>query len=78
MIRKSKICITNIQVHVLVCTDLEKRGRSDCGCLLRTSAGSVDSLIGNIRALIRNLGRVSEWNPMLGNGNPAAATEVNH
>ena len=46
----------------LGCIHLEKRGRSDCWCLLRTSAGSV----GNIRAIIRNLGRVSEWNPMLG------------
>ena len=51
-------------------------GQYDCGCPIRTSAGLVDSLIGKIRAIFRDLGRGSEWNPMLGTGNPAAAEEV--
>ena len=49
------------------------RSASECDCPLRRSAGSVDSLIGQIRAIFRDHGRGKEWNDSLGVGNPAAA-----
>ena len=33
------------QVHALGCTHLGKKGHFECGCPIRASAGSVDSLI---------------------------------
>lgn len=43
-----------------------------CACPCRLSAGSVDSVIGKLRALFRDHGRGSDWNEVLGLDNPAA------
>jgi hypothetical protein len=48
------------------------KDKSNCDSPLRRSAGSVDSLIGQVRAIFRDYGRGSEWNDTLGLGNPAA------
>ena len=40
---------------------------------MRRSAGSVDSLIDQVRANFRDFGRGSDWNAILGIGNAAAA-----
>lgn len=50
-----------------------QKGRFQCRCLLRSSDGSVDSLIGKIRAIFQDLGLGISWNESLGTGNPAAA-----
>ncbi|VDI71079.1 Hypothetical predicted protein [Mytilus galloprovincialis] len=42
--------------------------------LLQT--GSVDSLIGQLRAIFRDHGRGTDWNDMLGLGNPAASSII--
>ncbi|CAG2199808.1 unnamed protein product [Mytilus edulis] len=38
--------------------------------------GSVDSLIGQLRAIFRDHGRGTDWNDMLGLGNPAASSII--
>ena len=64
------------QIHSTNCTFRGKHGRFQCNCPVRLSAGSVDSLIGQIRAIYRDFGRGTDWNDMLGIGNPAAAPIV--
>lgn len=66
------------QVHILSCEHRGKKGQFGCNCPLRLSAGSVDSLIGKIRAIYRDNGRGCEWNPSLVVSNPAAAPGVKH
>lgn len=61
------------QIHNDKCTNRGKQGKFECGCPYRRSAGSVDSLIGQVRAIFRDFGRGSDWNEILGIGNPAAA-----
>ena len=51
----------------------ENSGNSICDCPLGRSAGAVDSLIGQIRAIFRDSGRGTEWNETYGVGNPAAS-----
>ena len=47
-----------------------------CKCPTRLAAGSVDSLIGKLRAIFATAGRGNSWNDVLGVGNPAAHTDV--
>ena len=47
--------------------------KPQCSCPLTTAAGSVDSLIGRLRAIFRDRGRGTEWVDSLGIGNPAAS-----
>jgi hypothetical protein len=56
--------------------DYTIKDKSNCDSPLRRSAGSVDSLIGQVRAIFRDYGRGSEWNDTLGLGNPAAVPIV--
>lgn len=60
------------QVHKPTCRYRGQHGNYDCGCPLRRSAGSIDSLIGQIRAILHDIGRGTEWSDVLGVGNPAA------
>lgn len=64
------------QIHIKPCGNKGKKGKFKCGCPCRLSAGSVDSLIGQIRAIFRDHGRGSDWNEVLGLGNPAAAPMI--
>lgn len=61
------------QVHQTTCTHVGQSGKFTCGCPFRRSAGSMDSLIGQIRAIFRDFGRGTSWNETIGLGNPAAA-----
>ena len=64
-------------VHNTGCKFIGKlKDKSNCDSPLRRSAGSVDSLIGQVRAIFRDYGRGSEWNDTLGLGNPAAVPIV--
>ena len=60
-------------VHDLKCVSWGTCSASECDCPLHRSAGSVDSLIGQIRAIFMDHGRGKEWNDSLGVGNPAPA-----
>ena len=51
----------------------KKKKKRKCDCPLRRSAGSVDSLIDQVRAIFRDFDRGSDWNAIHGIGNPAAA-----
>lgn len=64
------------QVHHSTCEFQSQHGVFKCGCPLRLSAGSVDSLIGQVRAIFRDTGRGTEWNAPLGIGNPASAPMI--
>lgn len=62
------------KVHRSSCAFISKKqNNSKCDCPLRRSAGSVDSLIDQIRANFRDFRRGSDWNAILGIGNAAAA-----
>lgn len=59
------------QVHITGCTFLGQRGTFSCDCPTRLAFGTVDSVIGKLCALFRDLGRRGEWDPKLLVGNPA-------
>jgi hypothetical protein len=62
------------KVHRSGCAFIsQKEKKRKCDCPLRRSAGSVDSLIDQVRAIFRDFGRGSDWNAIHGIGNPAAA-----
>ena len=61
------------QVHLISCVNKGRKGQFNFGCPMRAAAGSVDSLIGKIRAIYRDRGHGTQWNGLLGTGNPAAA-----
>ena len=64
------------KVHKADCIGSEIQNNLKCECPTRRSAGSMDSLIGQIRAIFRDHGRGSEWFQALALGNPAAAPVV--
>ena len=64
------------QIHTDSCIHAGKQGKFPCGCPCRLSAGTVDSLIGKLRALFSNIGRGGPWNDQLGSGNPAGSPYV--
>ncbi|CAC5380819.1 unnamed protein product [Mytilus coruscus] len=55
------------QMHKKQCENKGKKGKYTCGYPCRLSAASVDSLIGQIRAIFRDHGRGGDWNKELGN-----------
>lgn len=61
------------KVHKMGCPFRGSQQKSDCGCPIYMAAGTMDSLIGKIRAIFRDLGKGSDWNGVDGTGNPAAA-----
>ena len=48
----------------------------DCECPKRLAFGTVDSLIGKLRAIFAESGRGAEWQSLLGVGNPASCRSV--
>ena len=62
------------RVHTPLCT--RQRRESSCDCPKRLACGTVDALIGKLRAIFATYGRGSEWQPLLGVGNPAACRSV--
>ena len=60
-------------LHVEACEFRGLPGRKGCDCPRSLAAKSVDTLIGKIRAIFRDMGRSGDWNPVLLTGNPAAS-----
>lgn len=61
------------QLHKEECQYRGMTGIKQCDCPKTLAAKSVDSLLGKIRAILRDIGRSGEWNPMLFTGNPASS-----
>ena len=64
------------QVHRLGCENLGLSGRFPCGCPLRLVAGTVDSIVGKLRAFFNSLGRPNAYSPADALGNPCASPLV--
>ena len=64
------------QVHRLECGNLGRSGRFPCGCPLRLAAGTVDSIVGKLRAFFNSLGRPNAFVPGDPSSNPCAAPLV--
>lgn len=58
------------QIHVNEYQNRGSKGKCSCLCSFRRAAESVDSLISQIRAILRDHGRNTDWIVI---GNPAAA-----
>ena len=63
-------------VHNPSCEFVLQRKRSQCACPKRLVFGTVDSLIGKLRAIFIQHGRGAEWHSVLGVGNPASSRSV--
>ncbi|CAC5382313.1 unnamed protein product [Mytilus coruscus] len=61
------------QLHEDNCVYRTEHGLKICSCPKTLTVKSVDSLLGKIRAIFRDIGRAGEWNPMLYSGNPASS-----
>lgn len=61
------------KLHHHACHNKRVMGKTNCECPTTLAAKSVDSLVGKLRAIFRDLGREGDWNPMLLTGNPAAS-----
>ena len=61
------------QLHHTSCNFKGLAGKQTCSCPKTLAAKSVDSLIGKIRAIFRDLGRTGDWNPISFTGNPASS-----
>ena len=64
------------QVHVSGCVHLGSNGVKDCGCPRRLAEGTVQSLIGKLKAIFRRRGRGDNWDEAREMGNPACAFKV--
>ena len=64
------------QVHRLECEHLGLAGRFSCGCPLRLAAGTIDSIVGKLRAFFNNLGRPNAYVPGDPSSNPCASPLV--
>ncbi len=64
------------QIHTPSCAFRGKTSTHKCGCPKTMAAKSVDSLIGKLRAIFRDIGRSGDWNPVLCLGNPLAAPQI--
>lgn len=63
-------------VHDSLCPYIGNAKIKSCGCPRRLSYGTVDSLIGRLRAIFASSGRGGDWFPLLNVGNPAADRSV--
>ena len=64
------------QVHHLECANLGLSGRFSCGCPFRLAAGTVDSIVGKLRAFFNSLGRPNAYVPGDPSANPCASPLV--
>lgn len=60
-------------LHTPHCNFRGMPGNRTCGCPKTMAAKSVDSLIGRLRAIFRDMERTGDWNPVTGTGNPASS-----
>ena len=64
------------QVHRVTCEHLGLRGSFPCGCPVRLAAGTIDSMVGKLRAFFNALGRPNLYSPGDSSGNPCASPLV--
>ena len=64
------------QVHKSECPSLGTPGVKDCGCRVGLAAGTIDSMIGKLRAFFNSLGRVHAYSPLDPRSNPCSSTFV--
>ena len=64
------------QVHKSECPSLGTPGVKDCGCRVGLAAGTIDSMIGKLRAFFNSLGRVNAYSPLDPRSNPCSSTFV--
>ncbi len=64
------------QVHDKGCAYLGEHGLKPCGCPKRLAAGTVETVVGQLRAVFSRMGRGNSWSDALGKGNPAYANSV--
>lgn len=64
------------QVHHILCSNLGKIGKHDCGCPLRLAWGTIQSIIGQVKAIFESNGKGSDWDEVLLVGNPASSIQV--
>ena len=70
-----KDCGGKTKVHQSACPAVSRPGIA-CTCPKRLAFGTVDSLIGKLRAIFVEHRRSSEWHSRLGVGNPAVRRSV--
>ena len=63
-------------IHDFTCPNLGDSKAKGCRCPRRLAFGTVDSLIGKLRAIFINNDRGGEWFPLWNVGNPAADRSV--
>ncbi|CAH1242278.1 Hypp6527 [Branchiostoma lanceolatum] len=65
-------------VHKMNCKNFGNKRKAECGCPRRLAAGTVDSIIGQLRSTFgfATSGRGGDWNDAICTGNPAAAPLV--
>ena len=51
-------------------------GRATRTCPRTTAVGRVDSVLGHVQAILRDIGRGSDWYPVIGTGNLAASPSL--
>lgn len=64
------------QVHHSGCEHLGAHGKRPCGCPLHLAAGTIDSVIGKLRAHFNSIGRCNPHRPGDFSSNPCASPEV--
>ncbi|CAG2254180.1 unnamed protein product [Mytilus edulis] len=64
------------QVHGLSCEFLGKLGIHSCQCPLTLAAGTVQSMLGQLKDIFESNGRGSEWNEITKIGNPLCSPKV--
>jgi hypothetical protein len=64
------------QVHFRGCQYLGEHGSHPCGCATHLAAGTVDSMVGKLRAFFNSLGRVEAYRPSCPLANPCDAPLV--
>ena len=64
------------KVHTVTCSHMGQGQGASCKCPCHLAAGTVDSLIGNLRATFISAGMGGMWDDNLGMGNPASHRSV--
>ena len=64
------------KVHQTSCPGIGKQKPSSCECPSRLSAGTVDNIIGKLRAIFTEAGLGGEWDNRLGIGNPVSHPSI--
>ena len=58
------------------CPQASQTRSSSCSCPSRLAAGTVDSLLGKLRAIFADAGLGGEWDDRLGIGNPVSHPSI--